>query len=104
MRMRHAVKSGSALAVLALTLVTGCTSVLAGQPAGTRDKKVCEFLQGSPNSGLNRAVQAAVGVAHSRLGVAAVVRAGTSPDIASFISGHCGLIVGAGYEEAAPIF
>jgi len=99
--MRSVLKSGS---VLAAILIAGCTSVGASQPAGTPGKKVCELLHGRPNAGLNRAVQAAVGVAHARLGVTTVTQAGISPSIGPFLNGHCDLIVAAGYEEAPLIF
>ena len=102
MRMGRVLRAGSALAALAL--IAGCTAVSAAQPAGTGGGNVCEYLQGSPSSGLNRAMQAAVAVAHSRLGVTAEVRAGLSADISPFMNGHCRLILGAGYQESAQIF
>jgi len=93
---------GAAL-VLAAVLIAGCTSAAAGQSAG-HGRKLCEVLTGPPNAGLNHAVQAATGVAHARLGITSVARAGIAPSFGPFTDGRCGLILAAGYDQAPSVF
>jgi basic membrane protein A and related proteins len=92
------------VALLAVILVGACSPVTASEPAGPSGGKACELLPGPPRAGLNRSLQAAVGAAHARLGIASVVRSGLAPDIRPFVTGDCDLILGAGYQEAPTIF
>jgi basic membrane protein A and related proteins len=92
--------------VSALTpiLLTSCAPVAAQQSVGPDGMKVCELLQGPPHAGLNRAVQGAVASAPARLGITTEVEAGVAPEVSSFMSDGCGLIVAAGYKASPAVF